>query len=125
MIVPIPGPVPSASPLLAVWAKQLQASGITNEDVEAVFAPIDRRHPARIPADRILLQAGRHDLVALPEGVEELRERWGGPRISWYRHSHTSIFLARHRLIAEAVSFAEEALSCQSEAVERDAVPGV
>lgn len=99
------------SPLLALWAAQLRESGVTAADVDAAFAPLDRRLPPRLAADRILVQAGRHDLVAPPDGVEELCERWGGPRVSWYAHSHTSIFLARRRLIEEAVSFAAQVLA--------------
>lgn len=99
-----------ASPLLEVWSQQLRDSGITTADLEAAFAPIDRRLPPRIPPARILIQAGRHDLVAGPEGIEELRGLWGSPRVSWFDHSHTSIFIARRRLIAEALPFAEAAL---------------
>ena len=71
-----------ASPLLAVWAAQLRESGVTAADVDSAFAPLDRRLPPRLAADRILVQAGRHDLVAQPDGVEELCDRWGGPRLT-------------------------------------------
>ena len=67
-----------ASPLLEVWTQQLQDSGVTPQDLEAAFAVMDRGQPPQVPADRILIQAGRHDLVASPEAVVELRERWGG-----------------------------------------------
>ena len=99
------------SPLLAVWASQLRDSGVTPADVDAVFAPIAPRRPPQLAPQRILIQAGRHDRVARPEGVEELRNRWGSPPVSWYAHSHTSIFLSRRRLIEEGVSFAAAMLS--------------
>ena len=99
------------SPLLEVWTQQLQDSGVTAADVDAAFAVLDRGEAPRVPAERILIQAGLHDLVARPEAVVELRDRWGAPRVSWYEHSHTSIFMARRRLIAEALDFAEETLS--------------
>jgi hypothetical protein len=105
------------SPLLEVWTRQLRDSGVTPADVEAAFAGLDRGEVPRVPADRILIQAGRHDLVARPEAVVELRDRWGDPRVRWYEHSHTSIFLARRRLIAEALDFAAQALAARGEAV--------
>ena len=100
-----------ASPLLEVWTQQLQDSGVTPQDMEAAFAVMDRGRPPQVPADRILIQAGRHDLVASPEGIVEIRERWGDPRVSWYEHSHTSIFMARRQLIAEALRFAGDKLA--------------
>ena len=99
------------SPLLEVWTQQLRESGITADDMAAAFAPLDRRVPSRIAAARILIQAGRHDMVAGPEGIEELRALWGDPRVSWFDHSHTSIFIARQRLMAEAIAFAQEAFA--------------
>ena len=80
---------------------------------------MDRGQPPQVPADRILIQAGRHDLVASPEGIVEIRERWGDPRVSWYEHSHTSIFMARRQLIAEALHFADETLAGDRLADER------
>ena len=108
-----------ASPLLEVWTQQLQDSGVTPQDLEAAFAVMDRGRPPQVPADRILIQAGRHDLVASAEGIVEIRERWGDPRVSWYEHSHTSIFMARRQLIAEALLFADETLAGDRLADER------
>ena len=108
-----------ASPLLEVWTQQLQDSGVTPQDLEAAFAVMDRGRPPQVPADRILIQAGRHDLVASAEGIVEIRERWGDPRVSWYEHSHTSIFMARRQLIEEALLFADETLAGDRLADER------
>ena len=112
-----------ASPLLEVWTQQLQDSGVTPQDMEAAFAVMDRGRPPQVPADRILIQAGRHDLVASAEGIAEIRERWGDPRVSWYEHSHTSIFMARRQLIAEALLFADETLAGDKLADERPEEP--
>ncbi len=48
----------------------------------------------RIPKENILLVAGRHDLFAPQETVEELWEAWGRPPIHWTAHGHISILFS-------------------------------
>jgi hypothetical protein len=98
------------SVLTSVWREQLLASGVTPADINAAFDLLHTNDPPAPALASILIQAARYDTVASPRGITQTWERWGRPPISWYDHSHTSIFLAGDALIAEGVAFADRHL---------------
>ena len=69
-----------ASPLLAVWATQLQEGGIPQEYVEAGFAPVERRLSARIAPERILLQDGGTIWSPSPKRSRNFASAWEDQR---------------------------------------------
>lgn len=102
------------SPLTRVWMAQLAESGLSDEDVQRALEPLRSGRPPACGPERVLLQGSRWDRLAAPEGVRDLWRRWGEPRLLWYDHSHTSMFLARDRLIADALEFAEHRLTARA-----------
>ena len=98
------------SALTRTWRSQLRESGVTEEDITAVFRMLRTRQTPAIGPENILIQAGRWDTVSSPAGIEAVWRAWGEPRLSWYEHSHTSIFLAANQWVPEGVGFALSAM---------------
>ncbi|HJN91868.1 MAG TPA: hypothetical protein QGF05_03955 [Dehalococcoidia bacterium] len=99
------------SALTKQWLLQLRESGVTEDDIAAIFRMLRTREAPAIGREKILIQAGRWDTVSSPAGIEEVWRAWGEPRLSWYEHSHTSIFLAANQWVAEGVSFSLSAMT--------------
>jgi pimeloyl-ACP methyl ester carboxylesterase len=49
-------------------------------------------HPLRIPAERVMIVAGRGDRIVPPEHPAALWSHWGEPRIHWFSGSHLTPF---------------------------------
>jgi len=57
--------------------------------------------PLRVPAERVLIIAGRGDRIVPPEHPHALWRHWGEPRIHWFSGSHLAPF-GRERIVATA-----------------------
>ena len=49
-------------------------------------------HPLRLPAERVMIVAGRGDRIVPPEHPVALWRHWGEPRIHWFSGSHLAPF---------------------------------
>ena len=72
-----------------------------------------RWRPA-LPAERILLVAGRYDRIMLPESVERLREAWGRPRLHWLPRGHYTLLATPAALFKVIFPFISQKLSERS-----------
>lgn len=66
-----------------------EKAGVTRERLDRVFrvhAPLER--PARVPANRRFLIAGRGDRITPPDQAQRLWEHWGRPPIHWFAGGH-------------------------------------
>lgn len=97
------------APLLRWLQQDLQAAAVEREEL-ARWARLVRPMaltPAISPR-RILLIHGRHDAIALPEGVAALWEAWDHPSITWYNGGHFSIILHPRRVLRWSREFLEQ-----------------
>lgn len=96
------------SPVIRQLCAHLTESGVPDSELAAV---LDCLAPADLPAlgeDRILLQAGRWDRLAVAEGVTQLAERWGCG-VEWVNSGHITLPLGR-RWLQNGVDFASRQL---------------
>ena len=49
-------------------------------------SPLSR--PVLLPADRLLIIAGKGDCLASPRHSETLQQHWGGCQLHWYAGAH-------------------------------------
>lgn len=63
----------------------------------------------RVPADRILLLAGRYDRIILPASVRRLWRAWGRPRLEWLDRGHYTLLAINRGLMARAIPFMRRA----------------
>ena len=95
------------SALTRVWHDQLSESGVTDDDINAVFGMLRPGTTPLCGSERVLIQASRWDTVSPANEIERVWEEWGRPTISWWDHGHVSMFLSADALIAEAVGFGD------------------
>ena len=99
------------SPLTRIWRTQLRESGVTDSDISAILHAVEPHGPPAIAPEQILLQGGRWDRLAPPDGIERLAERWGGPTVRWYPDGHISMLMGRRPWLRDAVEFASAAVA--------------
>lgn len=99
-----------SSPLTRGWRAQLTESGVRDQDIELILQAVEPRGEPAIPPSRILLQGGRWDRLAPPDGIERLAERWQNPHIEWYPDGHISMLMGRRTWLRDALDFASEAM---------------
>jgi len=82
----------------------LSASGMhQREKLERAWGVISPgRLPLRVPRERVLLVAGRHDRIMLASSVQRLWEGWGRPPIRWENEGHYSLLAVPGRLVRRA-----------------------
>jgi hypothetical protein len=68
-------------------------------EIYRVHSPLT--FPLRVPAERVLIIAGRGDRIVPPEHPHALWRHWGEPRIHWFSGSHLAPF-GRERIVATA-----------------------
>lgn len=59
----------------------------------------------KVPAERILLVAGRYDRIMLPESVRRLHKAWDRPRIDWLERGHYGLLATNRGLMSRAIPF--------------------
>lgn len=81
--------------------EDLAASGMhERERLERAWGVISPgRLPLRVPRERVLLVAGRHDRIMLASSVQRLWEGWGRPPIRWMNEGHYSLLAWPGRLV--------------------------
>ncbi len=84
--------------------EDLSRSGMHRRDALArawgIISP--GRLTPRVPRDRILIIAGRHDRIMLESSVRVLWEAWGRPPIRWEEEGHYTLLALPGRLIRRA-----------------------
>ncbi len=98
------------SPLTRIWRDQLSESGVRDDDIRTVLRAVEPDGPPAVAPERILLQGGRWDKLAPPDGIERLAERWPGSHVRWYSDGHISMLMGRRSWLRDAVAFASEAM---------------
>lgn len=94
--------------------KDLAACGMLERDrLESAWAIVSpgRLRP-RVPRERILILAGRHDRIMLPRSVEALWEAWDRPRIVWFERGHYTLLALPGAVLRASLAFIHG--SCRS-----------
>lgn len=64
--------------------------------------------PRRVPADRVLMVAGRFDRIMLPVSVRRLWRAWDRPRLDWMPRGHYTLLATNRGLLQRALPFMRE-----------------
>jgi len=83
--------------------------------LEAFWGTISpsRWKPA-VDRERILLVAGRHDRIMLPESVRRLHAAWNRPELRWLPRGHYTLLATPGALLREAIPFMERRMAPSS-----------
>jgi len=86
--------------------RDLKSSGLTREQVAAnwrIIMPVN--FTPKLPPERIKIIAGRYDLLIPANKVEEIRERWNRPSITWFPGGHITVGLFPRLLVNTILEF--------------------
>lgn len=90
------------SPATWVIRRSLRRRGITRERVARLMPAVcPQYHRPAMPADKILLLAGRFDRVAPPDSIRRLHEAWAGSHYAEFRQGHVG-----YQLMPESLKLA-------------------
>lgn len=87
--------------------KDLAACGMLERNrLESAWAVISpgRLRPA-VPRRSILILAGRHDRIMLPESVRALWDAWGKPRLDWFERGHYTLLALPGAVLRASLAF--------------------
>jgi pimeloyl-ACP methyl ester carboxylesterase len=77
--------------------KQLEAGGISCEDLERYWALLGPGNwQPKVARERVMLLAGKYDPIVTPENVDRLWQAWGRPDIHWYPCGHGTLAHYHH-----------------------------
>lgn len=88
-LVSIPDAMMEWKPLDRVAKTIMGRYGVTMQQLRntmAFHSPLSR--PVQLPADRLLIIAGKGDCLASPRHSETLQQHWGGCQLHWYAGAH-------------------------------------
>jgi hypothetical protein len=80
-------------------AREGGAAALSHDELRRSFrvhSPL--AHPLRMPAERVLIVAGRGDRIVPPSHPAALWTHWGEPAIHWFSGSHLAPF-GRGRIV--------------------------